>query len=172
MVSPKNPSKKRQVKVDVALTRRLKAVEKAVGAGPAQSRNGRHQVQVSTESREEILAKAPLLARLSITRPIFVTSIVLLMLFVGLLSYSKLGVDLFPEVEIPVVTVLVPYRGAGPVEIETLVVKPLEDELSTLGGIKRVLSTCNDGQGVVTCQFYTDTDMKNAEQQVRNRVAS
>ncbi|HTB34575.1 MAG TPA: efflux RND transporter permease subunit, partial [bacterium] len=47
-----------------------------------------------------------------------------------------------------------------------------EDELSTLGGIKRVLSTCNDGQGVVTCQFYTDTDMKNAEQQVRNRVAS
>ena len=146
--------------------------KKAPKAVAAQARNGRHKVQVSTETREEVLAKAPVLARLSITRPIFVTSIVLLMLFVGLLSYSKLGVDLFPEVEIPVVTVMVPYRGAGPVEIETLVVKPLEDELSTLGGIKRVLSTCNDGAGVVTCQFYTDTDMKNAEQQVRNRVAS
>jgi HAE1 family hydrophobic/amphiphilic exporter-1 len=116
------------------------------------------------------LDQAPVLAKLSLTRPIFVTSIVLLTLFLGGLSYSKLGVDLFPEIEIPVVTVIVPYRGAGPAEIESLVVRPLEEELSTLGGIKRVLSTSNDGFGNITCQFYTDTDMKNAEQQVRNRV--
>lgn len=120
----------------------------------------------------EAMAQAPLLARLSLSRPIFVTSIVLGLLFIGLLSYMKLGVDLFPEIEIPVVNVTVPYRGAGPTEIETLVVKPLEEELSTLGGIKRVLSTCADGYGSVVCQFYSDTDMKNAEQQVRNRVAN
>jgi HAE1 family hydrophobic/amphiphilic exporter-1 len=117
-----------------------------------------------------VLEKAPFLARLSLTNPIFVTSIVLLTLFVGFLSYTKLGVDLFPEVEIPVVTVVIPYRGAGPNEIETLVVKPLEEELATLGGIKRILSSCDDGMGSVTCQFFTDTDMKDAEQQVRNRV--
>lgn len=62
----------------------------------------------------QALEKAPLLARLSLTRPIFVTSIVLLTLFAGLLSYFKLGVDLFPEIEIPVISVIVPYRGAGP----------------------------------------------------------
>jgi len=117
-----------------------------------------------------VLERAPVLARLSLTRPVFVTSIVILTLFVGFLSYTKLGVDLFPEIEIPVVTVQVPYRGAGPNEIETLVVKPLEEELATLGGVKRILSSCNDGYGVITCQFFSDTDMKNAEQQVRNRV--
>jgi HAE1 family hydrophobic/amphiphilic exporter-1 len=95
---------------------------------------------------------------------------VLLTLFLGFLSYTKLGVDLFPEIEIPVISVIVPYRGAGPNEIEQLVVKPLEEELATLGGIKRVLSNCGDGLGYVTLQFYSDTDMKNAEQQVRNRV--
>ncbi len=121
---------------------------------------------------DEALEQAPVLAKLSLTRPIFVTSIVLLTLFLGFLSYSKLGVDLFPEIEIPVVTVIVPYRGAGPAEIESLVVRPLEEELSTLGGIKRVLSTSNDGFGNITCQFFSDTDMKNAEQQVRNRVAN
>jgi HAE1 family hydrophobic/amphiphilic exporter-1 len=117
-----------------------------------------------------VLEKAPLLARLSLTRPIFVTSIVLLTLFVGLLSYMKLGVDLFPEIEIPVVTVQIPYRGAGPAEIETLVVKPVEDELASLAGMKRILSSCDDGVGTITCQFYDGTDMKDAEQQVRNRV--
>jgi len=117
-----------------------------------------------------VLAQAPLLARLSLTRPIFVTSIVLLTLFVGLLSYLKLGVDLFPEIEIPVVTVQIPYRGAGPAEIETLVVKPVEDELASLAGMKRILSSCDDGIGTITCQFFDGTDMKDAEQQVRNRV--
>src|SRR5208337_4810976 len=87
-------------------------------------------------------------------------------------SLGKLGVDLFPEVEIPVVNVIIPYRGAGPTEIETLVVKPVEDDLATLAGIKRVLSECDDGFGLVTCQFYQGTDMKEAEQQVRNRVAN
>ncbi|MES2201973.1 MAG: efflux RND transporter permease subunit, partial [candidate division FCPU426 bacterium] len=121
-------------------------------------------------TREQDLAQAPLLARLSLTRPIFVSSIVLASLFIGFLSYTKLGVDLFPEIEFPVVTVIAPYRGAGPAEIETLLVRPLEEDLSTLAGIKRVFSESNDGYGSVTCQFFTGTDMKNAEQQVRNRV--
>ena len=161
MVSPQDPRSKRPSKPagpPAKPTRR--------GAGQAGGGRG------SEAERAEALAQAPVLARLSITRPIFITSIVVLMLLVGLLSYSQLGVDLFPEIDIPVVTVIVPYRGAGPAEIETLVVKPIEDELSTLGGIKRVLSSCNDGFGSVTCQFYNGTDMKNAEQQVRNRVAN
>jgi HAE1 family hydrophobic/amphiphilic exporter-1 len=126
----------------------------------------------SAQKKSDALAleQSSFLARLSITRPMFVTCLVLLTLFIGFLSLNSLGVDLFPEIEIPVVTVVVPYRGAGPAEIETLVVRPLEDELSTLGGIKRVFSNSNDGYGAVTCQFFTGTDMKNAEQQVRNRV--
>jgi HAE1 family hydrophobic/amphiphilic exporter-1 len=128
------------------------------------------KVEADKASQDKAIEESSFLARLSITRPMFVTCLVLLTLFIGYLSLESLGVDLFPEIEIPVVTVVVPYRGAGPAEIETLVVRPLEDELSTLAGIKRILSNSNDGAGVVTCQFYTGTDMKNAEQQVRNRV--
>lgn len=112
------------------------------------------------------------LASLSIKRPIFITCTVLLILVAGYLSLNKLGVDLFPNVTIPVVTVTVPYPGAAPNEIETLVAKPVEDELSTISGVKRVKSICNEGVGTVVVEFTLETDVKYAEQQVRDKVSS
>ena len=112
------------------------------------------------------------LASLSIERPTFITCIVILMVALGLLSASRLGVELFPDVTFPVVTVNVPYPGAGPHEVETLVSKPLEDELSTLSGIKRVSSLNSEGLSRVIIEFTLETDVKFAEQQVRDRVGS
>ncbi len=110
------------------------------------------------------------LADLSIRRPIFITCVVLVMLAVGLLSMGKLGVDLFPDVTFPVVTVTTGYPGAGPAEIETLISKPLEDEISTLAGIKRLTSTNKEGVSRVIAEFTLETDIKYAEQQIRDRV--
>lgn len=110
------------------------------------------------------------LASLSIKRPTFITCIVLVMLAVGLLSMSRLGVDLFPNITFPVVTVTTAYPGAGPVEIETLVSKPLEDEISTLSGIKRLTSINQEGVSIVVAEFTLETDVKYAEQQIRDRV--
>jgi HAE1 family hydrophobic/amphiphilic exporter-1 len=112
------------------------------------------------------------LADLSIRRPIFITCIVVVMLAVGLLCLSKLGVDLFPDVTFPVVTVTTNYPGAGPSEIETLVTKPLEDEISTLSGIKRLTSVNKEGVSRVIAEFTLETDVKYAEQQIRDRVGS
>lgn len=112
------------------------------------------------------------LAALSIRRPTFITCVVLAILAVGYLSFKRLGVDLFPDVTFPVVTVSVPYPGAGPSEIETLISKPLEDEISTLSGIKRLRSINQDGVGIVVAEFTLETDIKYAEQQVRDRVGS
>jgi HAE1 family hydrophobic/amphiphilic exporter-1 len=110
------------------------------------------------------------LAELSIKRPTFITCLILLMLAVGTFSISKLGVDLFPDVNFPIIFVSTPYQGAGPAEIETLVSKPLEDELSTLPGIKRLSSTSMEGVSQVVAEFTLETDIKFAEQQVRDRV--
>lgn len=110
------------------------------------------------------------LAGLSIQRPIFITCVVLLMLIAGLMSMSRLGVDLFPDVTFPVVVVSTPYPGAGPSEIETLVSKPLEDEISTLSGIKRLSSINQEGVSIVVAEFTLETDVKFAEQQIRDRV--
>jgi HAE1 family hydrophobic/amphiphilic exporter-1 len=112
------------------------------------------------------------LADLSIRRPIFVTCVVLVSLVAGLMSMSRLGVDLFPDVTFPVVTVTTPYPGAGPAEVETLVSKPIEDELSTLSGIKRLSSSNQEGVSVVVAEFTLETDVKFAEQQIRDRVSA
>jgi HAE1 family hydrophobic/amphiphilic exporter-1 len=112
------------------------------------------------------------LADLSIRRPTFITCVVLLMLAVGRFSISKLGVDLFPDVNFPIIFVSTPYLGAGPAEIETLVSKPLEDELSTLPGVKRLSSISQEGVSQVIAEFTLETDIKFAEQQVRDRVGA
>lgn len=112
------------------------------------------------------------LADLSIKRPIFVTCLVLLILVLGFLSMQKLGVDLFPNVTFPVVTVSTPYPGAGPSEVETLISKVFEDEISTIAGIKRLRSINKEGISVVVAEFTLETDVKYAEQQVRDKAAS
>jgi len=110
------------------------------------------------------------LADLSIKRPIFITCVVLIMLALGLLAMQRLGVDLFPDVTFPVVTVTTTYKGAGPSEVETLVSKPLEDEISTISGIKRLSSYNQEGVSTVVAEFTLETDVKYAEQQIRDRV--
>ncbi|MGE0761734.1 MAG: efflux RND transporter permease subunit [Bdellovibrionales bacterium] len=112
------------------------------------------------------------LAEISIKRPVFITCVVLLSLIAGFAVIKRLGVDLFPEVTFPVVTVSTVYPGAGPAEIETLVSKPLEDEISTLSGIKRLSSINQEGVSTVVAEFTLETDVKYAEQQIRDRVGA
>lgn len=112
------------------------------------------------------------LADLSIKRPVFITAIAIVLIAVGLLSMRSMPVDLFPDVTFPIVVVSTEYRGAGPEEVETLVSKVLEEEISTVSGIKRLSSTNNEGLSQVIAEFYLETDIKYAEQQVRDKVSS
>lgn len=112
------------------------------------------------------------LADVSIKRPIFITCTVIVMIAVGWLSLRKLGIDLFPNITFPVVTVSTPYPGAGPSEVETLVSKILEDEIASVSGIKAVRSINQEGLSRVVAEFTLETDVKFAEQQIRDRVAS
>jgi HAE1 family hydrophobic/amphiphilic exporter-1 len=112
------------------------------------------------------------LADVSIKRPTFITCIIILMLAVGLISMRRLGVDLFPDVTFPVIFVNTPYPGAGPAEIETLISKPLEEEIGTVSGIKRLSSVSQEGVSSVIAEFTLETDIKFAEQQIRDRVSS
>ena len=112
------------------------------------------------------------LADLAIKRPVFVTSLVVVLIAVGTLSLSKMSVDLFPNVTFPVVMVQTPWPGAGPEEVETLVSRPLEDQISTVAGIKTLSSTNTEGISTVVAEFTLETDIKDAEQQVRARVST
>ena len=110
------------------------------------------------------------IASVSIKRPIFMTSVMIAILVAGWASFKSMSVDLFPDVSIPVITVQTVYRGAGPAEIETLVSRPIEEEISTIAGIKRLTSRNFEGMSLVIVEFESSVDAKYAEQQVRDKI--
>ncbi|MGE3611283.1 MAG: efflux RND transporter permease subunit [Bacteriovoracaceae bacterium] len=111
-------------------------------------------------------------AKLSINRPIFITCIILVSVITGYLSLKSLPVDLFPDVTFPVVTVTTPYPGAGPREVETLVSKIFEEQFATISGVKSIRSVNQEGVSIVVTEFNFKTDIKYAEQQIRDKVSS
>jgi HAE1 family hydrophobic/amphiphilic exporter-1 len=110
------------------------------------------------------------LPKISITRPIFMTCVTIAVVVVGWASFKSMSVDLFPDVSIPVVTVQTIYPGAGPAEIETLVSRPIEEEVSTIAGIKRLTSKSLEGTSQVIVEFVSSVNVQHAEQQVRDKV--
>lgn len=106
-----------------------------------------------------------------IKRPVFTLMLVLVLVVFGLQSFPKLGVDLNPDVELPVVSISAAYTGASPEEIENLVTKPIEDAVSSLAGIKSLSSTVREGVSQTVVEFAYGTDAKMAANEVREKVA-
>lgn len=111
------------------------------------------------------------LPKLAIERPAFITCVAILIIILGIMAYRSLGVDLFPDVSFPVVSVTTNYKGAAPEEIETQISKPMEEQFSTIQGVKQINSINQEGFSVVTIQFTLETDSKEAEQRVRDRLS-
>jgi HAE1 family hydrophobic/amphiphilic exporter-1 len=112
------------------------------------------------------------LSALSIKRPIFILCVVALMLILGVISLLKMPVDLFPDVTFPIVGIQVTYPGASPVDLEKQVSKIIEDELGSLSGLKTMTSNNLDSVAMIILEFRLGTDIKEAEQQVRNRIGN
>ena len=112
------------------------------------------------------------LAALSIKRPIFITCIVSLMLVLGLISINKMSVDLFPDVTFPTIFIQNFYPGASPKDMEKLVSKIIEEEMGSLSGLDKLYSQNADGISYVTLMFKIGTDVKDAEQQIRQRLGN
>ncbi|MHB9156058.1 MAG: efflux RND transporter permease subunit [Endomicrobiales bacterium] len=111
------------------------------------------------------------LARIAIKRPTFITAIIAVMVIVGTIFMQRLPVDMFPDVNFPFVAVTTVYPGAGPREMETLVSKILEEQISSISGLKNVYSINQDGFSMVWGEFSLETDSKYAEQQVKDKIA-
>ena len=111
------------------------------------------------------------LSDVAIKRPVFTGMMSLCLLVLGIMGLKRLGTDLFPEVTFPVVTVTTVYRGAGPGEIETQVVKPIEDAVAGISGIDKIHSWSRENAGVVMVQFKLTESIDRATQEVRDKVA-
>ncbi len=110
------------------------------------------------------------LPKISVERPVFISSLVLLILFTGIIAFNRLPVSLFPETTVPFVSVSTLYPGAGPKEIETAISNHLEEEFSTLEGVKKINATSQDSLSLVWIEFKSGTNLDAAEQRVRDKV--
>ena len=113
-----------------------------------------------------------ILADISVKRPIFATMVISVLLVFGLINYTQIGMDFFPEVDFPYVTVLTVLPGADPETIELEVTDKIEEAVSTLEGIKNLNSSSFEGFSQVLIEFVLEKDGDVAAQEVRDRVAS
>src|SRR5262252_6901656 len=112
------------------------------------------------------------IAQIAIQRPVFALMVILVPIVFGLMAYPRIGVEQFPSVEFPIVTVTAVYPGADPSSMETKVAKPIEDALSSMGGIKRLQSYNMESLTQVVIEFQLDVDGDKATQGVRDRLAT
>ncbi len=112
------------------------------------------------------------LSDLSIKRPVFITMIFAALVVVGLMAYSRMGVDLFPDVSFPFVGVVTGYPGAGPEEVESQVSKPIEEAVSSLSGVKQVRSTSSEGLSMVSIEFQLEHPVSQAMSDVKERMGA
>ncbi|MDD8025089.1 MAG: efflux RND transporter permease subunit [Acidobacteriota bacterium] len=112
------------------------------------------------------------IADVSIKQPVFITMVVLALAVVGALSYTRLGVDLMPDISLPYVAVTVANPGVGPEEMETQVSKPIEDALSAINGIDKITSTSSEGVSMILASFVLEKDAQLASTEVREKVAA
>ena len=108
----------------------------------------------------------------AIKRPVFATMVIMSFMVLGVVSMTRLGIDLFPEVNFPFVNVTVVYPGAGPEEVETLVTRPIEDAVAGINGVKKVISTSTEGVARIGVELRLEVDPQAATAEVREKVAA
>jgi hydrophobe/amphiphile efflux-1 (HAE1) family protein len=111
------------------------------------------------------------LTRLALRNPVLILMVSLMLIVLGWVSVSRLSVDLFPDITVPVIRVATFYTGAGPSDIEKSITQPIERAVSASPGVDRVESSSKQGVSVVSIWFNFGTNLDNAQFEVSQRVA-
>ncbi len=108
--------------------------------------------------------------RIAIERPVTMFMISMVIILLGGISLTRLPVDLMPDTQMPTITVRVNYSGVGPLEMEELVTRPIEQAVSAVAGLERVDSTSSEGNANIRLNFAWGTDLSEAADEVRTRL--
>jgi len=112
------------------------------------------------------------LANVCVRRPIFATVMISVFVVVGLVGYRSLGVDKFPKVDFPLVTIVTPYPGASPGAVETDVTQKIEEAVNTVSGLDTLTSVSTEGVSLVIAQFELEIDPKDAASDINEHIAA
>ena len=108
--------------------------------------------------------------RIAIERPVTMFMISGVIILLGGISLTRLPVDLMPDTQVPTITVRVGYQGVGPLEMEELVTRPIEQAVSAVAGLERVDATSSEGNANLRLNFAWGTDLSEAADEVRTRL--
>ena len=107
---------------------------------------------------------------ISIKRVILVSMVYILIVGFGIYSLTQLKIDLYPDMDLPIVAVITTYQGAGPEDMENLVSRLIEEAVVATENVKNVTSSSSEGSSIVMLEFNWGTDMDQADTNVRNKI--
>jgi HAE1 family hydrophobic/amphiphilic exporter-1 len=110
------------------------------------------------------------LARLCVRRPVFASVLIIALVVVGGVGYTRLAVDRFPRIDFPIVAVITRLPGAAPEEVETEVTDKIEESINTIAGIDDLQSVSSEGISQVFVTFVLEKNVDVAAQEVRDKV--
>ncbi|MFD2238152.1 efflux RND transporter permease subunit [Aureimonas populi] len=113
-----------------------------------------------------------ILTRISVSHPVFATMMMVALLVLGVFSFQRLGLDQYPNVDVPIVVVMTAYPGATPETVETEITRPVENALNAISGLDEITSTSYEGRSVVRASFRLEVHGPAAAQEVRDKVAA
>ncbi|MGB9824838.1 MAG: efflux RND transporter permease subunit [Candidatus Hydrothermia bacterium] len=108
--------------------------------------------------------------RFSVKHPVTISMFISILLVLGAVSLSKMGLDLLPQMTYPAVTVITQYQNVAPEDVEALVTKPIESVVSTVSGIKKVTSMSVEGASIVVAEFEWGTNLDFGAQEIRDKI--
>jgi multidrug efflux pump len=111
------------------------------------------------------------ISELSIRRPVLATVFILIILLLGIIGYSYMGVREYPNVDNPIINVSVTYPGANAEIIEKQITEPLEQQINGIPGIRSLTSRSRQGSSNITVEFELSVDLETAANDVRDKVS-
>ncbi|MDR3012466.1 MAG: efflux RND transporter permease subunit [Chitinispirillales bacterium] len=111
------------------------------------------------------------LPKLSVTRRVTVSMFILILILFGGLSFTRLGLDMMPDLEFPILNVVSMYPGAAAEDVEQLVTRPIESAVAGIKGIDRITSTSSEGMSLVNVRFEWGTNLDVAAQDIREGIS-
>ena len=109
-------------------------------------------------------------SHIAIRNPVFVFIMILVISIAGLFAYQSIPREAAPDIQIPLLIVSVPFPGASPEDVESLITNKTEQELQTIKNLKEIKSTSSEGVVVLTLEFTSDFEISEARTKVREKM--
>ncbi|HUI93081.1 MAG TPA: efflux RND transporter permease subunit [Chitinivibrionales bacterium] len=111
------------------------------------------------------------LVEFSVSKRVTITMLILIVMVFGFLAFTRLPLDMFPDISYPVITVATSYTGVAPEEVERLVTVPLEGVIAGVNGVKKVSSTSSEGYSSISVEFEWGTNLDAASQDIKDFIS-